>query len=274
MLAGAGAVRKDRDGEARGGSSAAAPSQAGGGGGDGRSSGTVSLGRAGSAAAAAPATTANARLRRELQSLATDPPMHCSLWPDENEMTVIHADMDGPENSPYAGGVFRLQVRVPDRYPFQPPQVQFRTKIYHPNIDAMGRICSDVLKMPPKGCWKPTLNIKTVFSALHILLSEPNPDDPLEQEIAVEYKSSHSIYCQKAAAHTRKHATGKQIRRCRHRTPGRRRESVGRRLIFPTRRSSARRRAIGVGWEKEGRKLEIKTAADFEETKGTIKPSP
>lgn len=37
----------------------------------------------------------------------------------------------------------------------------FRTAIYHPNIDSGGRICLDTLNMPPKGAWKPSINIGT-----------------------------------------------------------------------------------------------------------------
>ena len=47
------------------------------------------------------------------------------------------------------------------RYPFEPPKVCFITKIYHPNIDDQGRICLDVLKMPPQGSWRPAHNIST-----------------------------------------------------------------------------------------------------------------
>ena len=59
--------------------------------------------------------------------------------------------------------------------------MQFVTPIYHPNIDSGGRICLDTLNMPPKGCWKPSLNVSTLLSTIRLLLSEPNPDDGLDE---------------------------------------------------------------------------------------------
>lgn len=52
-----------------------------------------------------------------------------------------------------------------------PPKVRFLTKIYHPNIDKLGRICLDILKDK----WSPALQIRTVLLSIQALLSAPNP---------------------------------------------------------------------------------------------------
>ncbi|KAI9347356.1 ubiquitin-conjugating enzyme/RWD-like protein, partial [Obelidium mucronatum] len=115
-------------------------------------------------------------------------------------------EIEGPEGSPYEHGVFKLAAQLSDRYPFEPPKVVFKTRIYHPNIDVNGRICSDALKLPPAGCWSPKMNLNTVFAAIRLLMGEPNPDDPLENEIAHEFKTSRQLYFQKAQSMTRQYA--------------------------------------------------------------------
>lgn len=64
------------------------------------------------------------------------------------------------------------------------PKVRFMTKIYHPNIDKLGRICLDILKDK----WSPALQIRTVLLSIQALLSAPNPDDPLANDVAEQWK--------------------------------------------------------------------------------------
>ncbi|KAI4887288.1 hypothetical protein NFI96_019981 [Prochilodus magdalenae] len=149
------------------------------------------------------------RLKRELQLLAQEPPpgIQCSF--SEENLENIQAQIIGGSNTPYEGGVFELEIKIPDRYPFEPPQMRFLTPIYHPNIDTAGRICLDALKMPPKGAWRPSLNISTVLSSIQLLMGEPNPDDPLMADISSEFKYNKAVYLEKARKWTSKYATQK-----------------------------------------------------------------
>ncbi|KAJ8370374.1 hypothetical protein SKAU_G00104020 [Synaphobranchus kaupii] len=146
------------------------------------------------------------RLKRELQMLSTEPPPGISCWQSEGQIDDLRAQILGGVSTPYEGGLFSLEIKVPERYPFEPPKMRFLTPIYHPNIDNAGRICLDALKLPPKGAWKPSLNISTVLSSIQVLMAEPNPDDPLMADISSEYKYNKQVYLEKAKRWTEKHA--------------------------------------------------------------------
>ena len=120
--------------------------------------------------------------------------------------TQWQATILGPEKSPYEGGVFFLTIKFPADYPFKPPKVQFNTKIYHPNINNNGGICLDILKEH----WSPALTTSKVLLSICSLLTDPNPDDPLVPEIAMQYKKNRAVYTA-----TAKEWTGTLIRnRC------------------------------------------------------------
>jgi ubiquitin-conjugating enzyme E2 N len=68
----------------------------------------------------------------------------------------------------------------------EPPKVRFLTKIYHPNIDKLGRICLDVLKEK----WSPALQIRTVLLSIQALLSCPEVNDPLDPSVADHFKQN------------------------------------------------------------------------------------
>ncbi|CAO3595252.1 unnamed protein product [Absidia cylindrospora] len=95
---------------------------------------------------------------------------------------------------------------MPENYPFDPPMIRFRTPIYHPNIDESGRICASVLKKGKDDQWKPSMNLRTTLLSLHALIGEPNPDNPLDADIAREYQQDYDLFVKKAREHTKKYA--------------------------------------------------------------------
>lgn len=126
------------------------------------------------------------RLKRELIDLVKNPPSNCSAGIIDDDLLHWNATIIGPSDTPYEGGIFLLDIYFPINYPFKPPKINFITKIYHPNINSAGSICVDILRTN----WSPALSISKILLSISSLLSEPNPDDPLMPEIALEYKNN------------------------------------------------------------------------------------
>lgn len=147
------------------------------------------------------------RLMKEIQMLTTDPGPGICAWAEEENSMLLHAQIQGPNDSPYVDGLFQLSITVPDKYPFEPPSVRFVTPIYHPNIDSDGRICLDTLKMQPHGSWSPSVNLNTLLLTIRVLMGCPNPDDGLVPDITEEYKRDRELWKRKASEHTKLHAT-------------------------------------------------------------------
>ena len=123
------------------------------------------------------------RLQKELIELQRDPPTNCSAGPLGDDIMNWRATITGPDDSPYAGGVFFLDIEFPSDYPFKPPVVKFITPILHPNINASGGICLDILK----NNWSAALTASKLLLSISSLLNEPNPDDPLVHDLAHLY---------------------------------------------------------------------------------------
>ena len=142
------------------------------------------------------------RIQKELTDLQKDPPANCSAGPKGDDLFKWEGVILGPSDSPYAGGVFKLEILFPVDYPFKPPKIQFTTKIYHPNINPGGLICLDILKQQ----WSPALTISKVLLSITSLLTDPNPDDPFVPDIAHLYKTNKAQYEAKAREYTIRYA--------------------------------------------------------------------
>ncbi|BFZ04232.1 hypothetical protein BsWGS_07271 [Bradybaena similaris] len=155
--------------------------------------------------------TCRNRMKRELELFSNTPPSGISCVPSNDRLDVLSAQIIGPQETPFEGGIFQLEIQIPDRYPFEPPRIRFLTPIYHPNIDTSGRICLDTLKLPPKGAWRPCLNLSTVLMMIRVLLEEPGSEDPLMTDIWQEFRYDYTTYTEKAKQWTRQHAMGGHI---------------------------------------------------------------
>lgn len=153
---------------------------------------------------------AKGRLLREMQRIETDPPPGVAAYTLDGDLTHIRSQITGPEGSPFEGGIFLLTVNITGRYPFEPPRCRFITPIYHPNIDAGGRICLDTLKSPPAGSWSPAVSLPSLLLSIRSLMAEPNPDDGLVPEISELYKRNPGGWSEEARRRTKIDATAEK----------------------------------------------------------------
>ncbi|ELU15540.1 hypothetical protein CAPTEDRAFT_150271 [Capitella teleta] len=144
------------------------------------------------------ANIAVARIKREFKEVVKSEEVakcHIKVELVDDSFTSLRGEILGPPDTPYEGGTFILDIRIPETYPFNPPKVQFLTKIWHPNISSVtGAICLDILKDQ----WAAAMTLRTVLLSLQALLAAPEPDDPQDAVVARQYKETSDIFSQTA----------------------------------------------------------------------------
>lgn len=154
------------------------------------------------------ANMAVSRIKREFKEVInSEEIVQCSIKIELNNdsWTDLRGEIAGPPDTPYEGGKFLLEIKVPETYPFNPPKVRFNTKIWHPNISSVtGAICLDILK----DNWAAAMTLRTVLLSLQALLSAAEPDDPQDAVVASQFKENYEMFALTARHWTNAYAGG------------------------------------------------------------------
>jgi len=146
---------------------------------------------------------------------------------DESDWRYIIGSFKGPEDSPYEGGTFDVELSLPDQFPIRPPKARFLTRVWHLNVQVqppapeyayldiddpnaptvlypVGGVCLDILKES----WSPALTLKSIFLSIQQLMASPNPDSPLNID---GYSAGQNYYYQKARDWSIRYASAPRV---------------------------------------------------------------
>ena len=143
------------------------------------------------------------RLMKEYTALLMNP-LDGVIVSGYNPIEAWCVDLQGPIDTPYEGGLFKLKLEFPGNYPFRPPAVRWMTKIYHPSIFmATGEMCQCSIK----NYWRiNTTMMRDLISFLKTMLVDPRSDPCSDSLIFEELMNDRPSFIKKAKEYTRMYA--------------------------------------------------------------------
>lgn len=117
------------------------------------------------------------RILSDYKLITTQPPDGVRLV-NQIKMDEWEVEIDGPLDTIWEGGKFRLIVSFPNDYPFRAPSVRFKTQVFHPNVSKEGGICLDLLIDK----WLPSYHVGSLLVSIRSFLDEPNPEHGLNSD--------------------------------------------------------------------------------------------
>jgi ubiquitin-conjugating enzyme (huntingtin interacting protein 2) len=94
-------------------------------------------------------STRERRIAKELNDINADKEKSGVMAEPINgsDLTHLKGTFPAPPDTPYAGGTYVVDIRIPEHYPFKSPIIKFDTKIWHPNISSQ-TVCNFVPLTP------------------------------------------------------------------------------------------------------------------------------
>ncbi len=145
------------------------------------------------------------RIRKELDELTKDPLEGISVGPSvETDVFKWQAVLVGPKGTPYEGGFFFMDIKLPPDYPFKPPIMKMTTKIYHPNIHFGGEFACHLPMICDK--WSPAYTVRKCLLTFQSMLVDPDLDNAAEAEVGTKFKTKPEEAAKAAREWTKKFA--------------------------------------------------------------------
>ncbi|KDN70802.1 putative ubiquitin-conjugating enzyme E2-18 kDa [Colletotrichum sublineola] len=152
-------------------------------------------------------STAHRRLLQEYRALTNNPPEGITAGPlSEDDLLHWEALIQGPEGTPFDGGVFPAELKFPKDYPLAPPTMKFLVDMWHPNIYPSGLVCISILHPPgddpnhyehASERWSPIQSVEKILISVMSMLAEPNDESPANVEAAKMWRERRADYEQK-----------------------------------------------------------------------------
>ena len=78
------------------------------------------------------------RVGKEIADIHADTHSQIKVEPfgDLDDVTHLRGSFPGPPGTPYEGGTYIIDIKIPTDYPFRPPAMKFETKVWHPNVSS------------------------------------------------------------------------------------------------------------------------------------------
>ena len=143
------------------------------------------------------------RLEKELVQIAKNPLPGISVGLKGDNIYEWEATIQGPPDTPYEGGKFILDMIFPENYPLTAPEVTFRTRIYHCNVNSDGKLSLDILG----SLWSPTFSPEKLLLSILSLLNDCDSQNPFVPEIAAQYINNREEHDQVCRDWTKKYAS-------------------------------------------------------------------
>ncbi|KAI4279215.1 MAG: hypothetical protein LQ337_000450 [Flavoplaca oasis] len=176
---------------------------------------------------------ASRRLFQEYRTLTSSPPDGITAGPiSEDDIFTWEALIQGPEGTPFEGGIFPAELKFPKDYPLNPPSMKFTCDIWHPNgsttpstlkglcmlrenkicmlirsdgivVYPTGLVCISILHAPGEDPnhyeqaserWSPIQSVEKILISVMSMLAEPNDESPANVEAAKMWREKRGLF--------------------------------------------------------------------------------